>query len=120
MHLHQAIIKRQLDVISDFCFTITERQDRCPNAGIIRLDKPQYRYLTERECWRLLGFDDNDFELMLNVFPTRKGCRNATLYALAGNSIVVDVLEAIFKVIINEDYGTDFVANEIGQLELVC
>lgn len=95
--------KRQLDVIENYCYTITERQDRCPNAGIIRLNRPQYRYLTERECWRLLGFDDNDFELMLSEFPTKKGKRNATLYALAGNSIVVDVLEEIFKVLINTE-----------------
>lgn len=93
--------KRQLDVIKDYCYTITERQDRCPNAGIIRLDKPQYRYLTERECWRLLGFDDKDFDLMLKEFPTKPGKRNATLYALAGNSIVVDELEAIFEVLLD-------------------
>ncbi|MEK4873142.1 DNA cytosine methyltransferase [Niallia sp. FSL W8-1348] len=95
--------KRQLDVIKDFCYTITERQDRCPNAGIIRLKNPQYRYLTERECWRLLGFDDEDYNLMLKEFPTKPGKRNATLYALAGNSIVVNVLEAIFKVLIETD-----------------
>lgn len=95
--------KRQLDVIKDFCYTITERQDRCPNAGIIRLSNPQYRYLTERECWRLLGFDDEDYNLMLKEFPTKQGKRNATLYALAGNSIVVDVLEAIFKVLIETE-----------------
>lgn len=112
--------KRQLDVIEDFCYTITERQDRCPNAGVIRLNRPQYRYLTERECWRLLGFDDSDYDKMLDVFPTREGYRNATLYALAGNSIVVDVLEGIFKVIINEDYGRDFITDASGQLELVC
>ncbi len=94
--------KRQLDVIEDYCYTITERQDRCPNAGIIRLDRPLYRYLTERECWRLLGFDDKDFELILEEFPTKKGKRNATLYALAGNSIVVDVLEAIFEVLLRQ------------------
>jgi DNA (cytosine-5)-methyltransferase 1 len=94
--------KRQLDVIEEYCYTITERQDRCPNAGIIRLDSPQYRYLTERECWRLLGFDDGDFDLMLKEFPTKEGKRNATLYALAGNSIVVDVLEAIFEVILDK------------------
>lgn len=96
--------KRQLDVIDDFCYTITERQDRCPNAGIIRLSKPQYRYLTERECWRLLGFSDNDFDLMLKVFPTKTGKRNATLYALAGNSIVVDVLEAVFNGLVEQGY----------------
>ncbi|WP_445684737.1 DNA cytosine methyltransferase [Bacillus sp. FSL R10-2789] len=63
----------------------------------MRLNEPQYRYLTQRECWRLLGFNDEDYELMLNEFPTKPGKRNATLYALAGNSIVVDVLEAIFE-----------------------
>ncbi|MEB9506886.1 DNA cytosine methyltransferase [Bacillus anthracis] len=93
--------KRRLDVIDKYCYTITERQDRCPNAGIIRLNEPQYRYLTERECWRLLGFGDEDYELMLQEFPTKPGKRNATLYALAGNSIVVDVLEAIFEVLID-------------------
>lgn len=113
--------KRRLDVIEDSCWTITERQDRCPNAGIIRLnDSPQFRYLTEREVWRLMGFDDIDFDLMLEQFPTKKGCRNATLYELAGNSIVVDVLEAIFEVLLNEDYATDFVSRSDGQMQLIC
>lgn len=93
--------KRRLGVIEEFCWTITERQDRCPNAGIIRFDdQPAYRYLTEREVWRLMGFDDEDFDLMLHQFPTKPGKRNATLYALAGNSIVVPVLEAIFEVLL--------------------
>lgn len=112
--------KRQLDVIDTYCYTITERQDRCPNAGIIRLDRPQYRYLTERECWRLLGFEDEDFDLMLKAFPTKPGKRNATLYALAGNSIVVPVLEAIFDVILKDDYATDLIADNKGQLQLIC
>ena len=112
--------KRRLDVIEDSCWTITERQDRCPNAGIIRVnDEPQYRYLTERECWRLMGFSDNDFEAALKEFPTRPGKRNATLYRLAGNSIVVDVLEAIFEVLLKEDFS-DYVSNADGQLELIC
>lgn len=111
--------KRQLDVIQDFCYTITERQDRCPNAGIIRLNRPQYRYLTERECWRLLGFDDEDFNLMLKEFPSKTGKRNATLYALAGNSIVVQVLEAIFDVVLKEDFSTDITTGTSGQLQLI-
>ncbi|WP_306009372.1 DNA cytosine methyltransferase [Bacillus sp. MMSF_3328] len=96
--------KRRLGVIEEYCWTITERQDRCPNAGIIRAaNKPEYRYLTEREVWRLMGFKDSDFDLMLEQFPTKDGKRNATLYALAGNSIVVPVLEAIFKVLIERE-----------------
>lgn len=94
--------KRRLDVIEDSCWTITERQDRCPNAGIIRLGERKYRYLTEREVWRLMGFDDSDFDKVLNEFPSRSGMRNATLYAMAGNSIVVDVLEAIFEVLLQD------------------
>ena len=111
---------RFIETIDSYCTTITERQDRCPNAGVVKVEEKQYRYLTERECWRLMGFDDKDFDLMLKEFPMKTGLRNATLYALAGNSIVVPVLEAIFEVIINEDYGTDLIADTTGQLQLIC
>ena len=112
--------KRRLDVIDSFCYTITERQDRCPNAGVIRNNDGTYRYLTERECWRLLGFDDTDFDRMLEQFPTQPGKRNATLYALAGNSIVVDVLEAIFEVLLTDDTGEDdYWTEHDGQMKLI-
>lgn len=91
---------RYLDVIEDHCWTITTRQDRCPNAGIVKVNPDQYRYLTELECWRLMGFDEQDFEQVLKEYPHSKKFRNATLYRLAGNSIVVPVLESIFKVIL--------------------
>lgn len=51
-----------------------------------------FRYLTPRECWRLMGFTDDDFD---KVLLSEMGKNN--LYLLAGNSIVVPVLEAIFK-----------------------
>lgn len=50
------------------------------------------RKLTPREIWRLMGFDDEDFEKAARV-PTS----NTQLYKQAGNSIVVNVLEKIFK-----------------------
>ncbi|MGE8081987.1 DNA cytosine methyltransferase [Peribacillus loiseleuriae] len=111
---------RFVETITDYCTTITERQDRCPNAGVVKVADKKYRYLTEREVWRLMGFDDADFNLMLKEFPMKPGLRNATLYALAGNSIVVQVLEAIFKVILNEDYATSVVTDNNGQLQLIC
>ena len=115
---------RALGVIEDSCWTITERQDRCPNAGVIRFkDKPQYRYLTERECWRLMGFDDDDFEAVLGEYPAKPGKRNATLYRLAGNSIVVDVLESIFKALQQGEFieqPANMVFGERGQLQLSC
>jgi site-specific DNA-cytosine methylase len=47
------------------------------------------RKLTPKECWRLMGFDDSDFERAAKVNS------NTQLYKQAGNSIVVNVLEAI-------------------------
>lgn len=49
------------------------------------------RKLTSKECWRLMGFDDEDFEKAKEVNS------DSQLYKQAGNSIVVNVLEAIFK-----------------------
>ena len=49
------------------------------------------RKLTRLECWRLMGFDDNDF------YKCQKINSNTQLYKQAGNSIVVDVLYYIFK-----------------------
>lgn len=51
----------------------------------------QYRIrkLTPRECWRLMGFSDEDFE------KAEKVNSNTQLYKQAGNSIVVNVLAAI-------------------------
>ena len=52
------------------------------------------RKLTPKECWRLMGFDDEDFE------KAEKVNSNAQLYKQAGNSICVPVLMAIFKELI--------------------
>ena len=87
----------RLKIIKDFCYTISTKQIRVPNAGIIPVGEGRYRYLTERECWRLMGFSDEDVDKVLEIHPRRKGCKSSILYKQAGNSIVVDVLEAIIK-----------------------
>lgn len=51
----------------------------------------QIRKLTPLECYRLMGFDDEDY------YKASQVCSNSQLYKQAGNSIVVNVLEAIFK-----------------------
>lgn len=50
------------------------------------------RKLTPLECWRLMGFSDNDFDCAKS-----SGMSNTQLYKQAGNSIVVSVLEGIFS-----------------------
>lgn len=56
------------------------------------------RKLTPKECYRLMGFSDEEFERAENV-PTS----NSQLYKQAGNSIVVNVLEEIFRMIFDEN-----------------
>ena len=67
------------------------------NIGVV-VDKPRkdktklrIRKLTPLEVWRLMGFDDEDFEKASKVNS------NTQLYKQAGNSICVPVLMAIFK-----------------------
>lgn len=89
--------KGRIEVINEFAWTITTKQYRNPNSGVVKIGENRYRMITEREAWRLMGFDDIDFDNALKAHPSRPGMMNGTLYHQAGNSIVVDVLEAIFK-----------------------
>lgn len=50
------------------------------------------RKLTPKECWRLMGFADADIDSCISA-----GISNTQLYKQAGNSIVVSVLENLFK-----------------------
>lgn len=87
----------RVQVIQDFAYTVNTKQMRCPNSGVIKLSDGRYRYLTERECWRLQGFTDEDFDNALSVHPGKHGKLNGALYKQAGNSMPVPILEAIFK-----------------------
>lgn len=82
----------------EYCKTITTRQVRCPNAGVIDKGDGEYRYLTEKECFRLMGFDDEDCDLL-----KQNGLSIPQIYKQAGNSIVVNVLEELFKSIYRKD-----------------
>lgn len=64
--------------------------DPCHNTQRL-FDGLRIRKLTPKECWRLMGFDDEDVDKASQVNS------NTQLYKQAGNSIVVNVLEAIFK-----------------------
>lgn len=91
----------KLEIIDSFCTTITTKQNRNPNSGVIDLKDGRYRYLTERECWKLQGYSDKDFEAALKAHPGKPGKLNGALYKQAGNSIPVPIFEAIFKQLLN-------------------
>jgi DNA (cytosine-5)-methyltransferase 1 len=56
------------------------------------------RYLTPRECLRLMGQTDDAIDKLMEVEKSK-----TAQYRMAGNSIVVDVLMAIFKGIYIDD-----------------
>lgn len=68
--------------------TMTTRPD-CLGYATLPPDI-RIRKLTPKECWRLMGFDDADLEK-----AQASGVSNTQLYKQAGNSICVNVLEAI-------------------------
>ena len=61
------------------------------SKGVVEATNFRIRKLTPNECWRLMGCSDEDFHKAEQVNS------NSQLYKQAGNAIVVDVLEAIFK-----------------------
>ena len=78
---------RRARIIRDkTCPTITTNQ--C--LGVVTNDL-RIRYLSAKEVWLLMGFSIKDYENALSVNSVNQ------LYKQAGNSIVVNVLEAIFK-----------------------
>ena len=56
------------------------------------------RKLTPRECWRLQGFSDEQFEK-----AKKAGISDTQLYKQAGNAVTVDVIEQIGKRLVLED-----------------
>lgn len=93
--------------------TITTKQDRHPNSGVILNGiekispngKADFRYLTPRECFLLMGFEESDYQKLIdNNFKINVRQDFFTfekLIKMAGNSIVVDVLEEVFKQILD-------------------
>ena len=92
------------NIITKYANTITTKQDRNPNSGVIKFNHPDkrsdYRNLTPRECFLLMGFDEDDFQEIINnnvlVKSNYSFFTMQKLIKLAGNSIVVDILESIF------------------------
>lgn len=82
-------------VNNGLCPTLTTRPEGFKTANLIvtgNTNDFRIRKLTPKECWRLMGFDDEDVIKAQSV-----GMSNSQMYKQAGNSIVVNVLQAIFK-----------------------
>ena len=77
-------------LIKNKCIHIDDTQD---------LDKDyRIRKLTPLECWRLMGYTDEDFYKARDIAKLS----NSKLYERAGRGIVVPMLEDIFKNLFKE------------------
>ncbi len=92
-------------ITGDVIRTVTTKQDRNPNSGNIWYDcgvsgRAPFRYLTARECMLFMGFQDRDYEILRdNSLEFHRGDQlfsRDKIIRLAGNSIPVPLLEAIF------------------------
>lgn len=73
-----------------YTITATEYKDPLKIAEPGNTYGVRIRKLTPRECWRLMGFLDEEFDRV-------HGISNSQLYKQAGNSIVVNVLSALLS-----------------------
>ena len=80
-NLQNECLKIRDDIINEKTFQ---------NSFIVK-NNLRIRKLTPKECFRLMGFSDEDFD-KASEFNSK-----SRLYKQAGNSIVVNVLMAIFK-----------------------
>ncbi len=71
------------------------------DRGVVNSDL-RIRKLTPKECFRLMGVKDEDYE------KCAKNQSDSSLYHLAGDSIVVNVLMAIFGELLDIDWQTKF------------
>lgn len=103
------ILAKGRSIQNRYARTVTTKQDRHPNSGIILYDdevlkekNKAYRNLTPRECMLLMGFKEEQYDLLVenNIIISstveRRMLAPSKIIKLAGNSIVVEVLEAIF------------------------
>ncbi|BDV03627.1 MAG: cytosine-specific methyltransferase [Candidatus Hepatoplasma scabrum] len=97
-----------------FSGTLTTKQDRWHNGGMIQLPKSfrkkyydksknplkeyRYRFLTPTESLLLMGFKENEIENVIKSINNELKRRH--VIHQAGNTIVVDILEKIFEIFI--------------------
>ena len=95
------IVDRIYTVRKERFYTKISPTIRSSRAGLEVIQNYKIRKLTPLECWRLMGFTDSDFfaaqDALNKQFYNGRNRSSSKLYKLAGNSIVVPVLENVFK-----------------------
>jgi DNA (cytosine-5)-methyltransferase 1 len=101
--------KDLLKMKKEFFNTLTTKQDRHPNIGMIKYDpnifskeeikgKLHERFITPREGYLIMGFTNKDFNSVKEMYVD-KIITKSSMYKQAGNSICVVAIESIFEFI---------------------
>lgn len=95
---HRGTVKRQIShtIKANMDAGVMEIEEARRLGGLFdteeqRQNNMRIRKLTPKECWRLMGWDDESFAKAESVNS------NAQLYKQAGNGIVVNCFAAIIK-----------------------
>lgn len=106
-------LKSRMHLDSPVSKTLTCREDSC---SVIERERGRLRIrrLTPKECIRLMGFTNEDYEAMRSI-----GMTDSAIYHMAGDSIVVTVLISIFSQLMYEDDRHKKVVNEYIRKELL-
>lgn len=79
--------------------TLTTRPEGLKTAILVATDDGGARRMTPRECYRLMGIEDDDIDKLLLT-----GLGDSRHWKLAGNSIVVDCMVHMFDNLFNQEY----------------
>lgn len=72
------------------------------------------RKLTPKECWRLMGFTDNDYDKALSV-----GLSDSAGYKQAGNSIVTNCIELIMEHLYKAQYDNTYICTDEKMVKII-
>lgn len=92
-------------LFKDGCVGTLRTIDACGDKRVLEQKeeiKWRIRKLTPKECWRLMGFTDEDHDRAANYVSA------SSLYKQAGNSICTCCLVAIFNALFLENYSASY------------
>ena len=92
---HSAVFLEKFQITDDEEYPVVVFIDK---KGKVHIGK--IRKLTPRECWRLQGFTDQQFDKVIEA-----GMSDTQLYKQAGNAVTVNVISAVGQIIKNAEEG---------------
>lgn len=72
------------------------------------------RKLTPKECMRLMGFTDSDYESLKDI-----GLSDSAIYHCAGDSIVTTCLVSLLSPFVNEEHKHIEIVNNYVEKEII-